>query len=553
MFKSSRALSASAALCLAASGCGDDGHRVPTDVTTDTTPDAQTCEPTVLAPDTLFASWDNARGDKATDALVLFADATTRFARVPRLTLGTRPAGFNTSRFIIETVERLDATGDVIHRGNICNLADELESCTDGVMRLDRGVQPGDNLAVTLTWREREGRAGCESPTVETQVVRITMGDDVLPAAPPASTRALAAHTTSNGTLWFGLLGHGLTALASDGTTAFYGAVPSDVPWLAEIPAPQTPLLFAIEDAGDGALWIGGATTGVTWFDPGAKLNSRDDDAWLHGQPVTVEDDPLKELAETTVALLPDGDGGLWVASLSGVHHVTRGTPTLNFDTVAPGAYFALAVDSDGTLWAGHSATDAIIAEWGGEDGDPWPEAALIAIRKGEGGAFTTTAYDVGFDTVTAIAVDGDTVIVGSPAGVFAFDRKAATPAVRPVAAALLGGLTITGLAVEARGVWVGARDECVADAGKLVLIDVAGSDDIVIADATDAGFGTRDFNALKRLADGRLFVSTVVPSSPLWTGGSRDCIKPKPEDYMGNDAFVFDVTKSGPPVAIAP
>jgi ligand-binding sensor domain-containing protein len=513
-------------------------------------PPPPVCEPTEVAPPRVAVAWETREVPGLLTWMVELPPGTSPFERGPVITLEDAPEwpseGYGVSR-----VSLVDADGTTLETVDGCpSLATENAPapCVRAAPIFFRQPVPGHRLEVEVVWVPSPNEP-CHTPTVDATTVTVDLGPD---PEPGAAIPAVATFGDEKGTLWLGTLNQGLVGVGANGSIVRYAGVPFNEPWSDTHQAPQTELLFDIEDAGDGALWIGGATTGVSWFDPGPDLLSRDDDRWAHVQPQTAPDSPLKELAETTVALAPTPDGGLWVASLSGLHLADADDTALRLETLAPGAFVAVAADAAGTAWAGRSVEPAVLDAWQeGAAGDPWPDAALLEVQRNEARELTVRPWALGVTAVTAVAVQGGRVWVGTPTGLLTVRPDAPEADPEPVLPQVLGGLAVTGLAVDDDGVWVAARSECDVTRGELLKV-VPGEDGTPVIDTrlSELGFATRDFNSVTRLPGGALIVSTVVPSARFVSGGpiiSANCTPPTAEARAGAGVWRVDLAASPP------
>ncbi len=517
-------------------------------------PPPPACNPATVAPPPVEVAWQLRELPPLSPFLTAMAELPpghSPFERVPVLALGATPHWAGEGYGIVR-VALLDQAGALLEVVENCPATtDERPGrCTTANPAFLLQPRPGDRLEVDLAWFSAPEGSACHTPLVETATTTLALGED---PEPGSQVPAVATFGDENDTVWLGTLHHGLVGIAPDGRAVLYPGVPINEPWSAEHQAPQTELLFDIEDAGDGALWIGGATTGISWFDPGPDLLSRDDDRWAHVQPRTSEDSPLKELAETTIAMAATPDGGLWVASLSGLHHAAADDTALRLETLTPGAYLAVATDADGTAWAGRSVEPAVLGKWQEEAADPWPDAALIEVQRNPAGEVTVRPWAVGTRAVTAVAVHGARVWLGTPTGLVTIRPDAPDAKPEPVLGDVFGGLAVTGIAPTPEGVWVAARSECATHRGELLRVGLDASGAPFVAQRlTDAGFATRDFNTVTHLASGELLVSTVVPSLGEVFGGpivSARCTPPSAASRVGADVWRVDPSANPPAV----
>ena len=380
-----------------------------------------------------------------------------------------------------------------------------------------REVHPGEWLSVRLQTAHAE----------QFEEVRVPDGTDF-------RHHAIALAQTSDGTVWTGTPYEGLVGVTPAGTSVRYAGVDTREPWDPSARGPQSGLVLAVEPAWGGAqpeiasgqaapsapLWIGSATTGVSYFDPGRDLDSRSDDLWIHGTPGTSASGTALELAETpTVIRATEAGDGAWVGTLNGLFHVARDGFDLRWTHVAEGPVLAIAEGRDGLVWVGSTteiAPESRVAGWSAQGG------ALVAVDPADGVA---TAYLA--DTTAVLAIlphtpvapsDDDALWLGTPRGLFRFHTAsdAGLPVTERMNAAvgLRDGLAVVQLAPDGDGAfWLAARSECASDDGQ--LIKVALDDDGEIAWATDysdAGFGERAFNVVRVLPGGDVAVSTLVP-----------------------------------------
>ncbi len=192
-----------------------------------------------------------------------------------------------------------------------------------------------------------------------------------------------------------------------------------------EIPALADAALRALHVDPEGRLVLGGAR--------GTLVRRELDGAWhsLPQAPVMV------------THVEGDADGGLWVGTeTSGVMRVDpMGRPTvLKPDGEAGiGSSFGLAVDSQGRWWAAHAGGLQQVV------GDRLRPAKASGLPAGP---------------TTAIAVDGDRLLVGTGSGVHVADTRAAELAFQPLDPQLVG-IGISRLLPDRRdGLWIGTLND---------------------------------------------------------------------------------------------
>lgn len=413
-------------------------------------------------------------------------------------------------------------------------------------------LAPGDVITVTI-----------ENDSGEKVVV-----DRTLPAIVQAPIRhqAVSALRTPDGTTWSATPQLGLVGVTSAGAVIQYGGVPASEPWDPTAREPQSVVVLALEADPHhaGAMWLATAATGVSWFDPGADALDARDDTWLHGEPLdlTISDAKMAhELAQTSVAIAPDPTrpDTLWVASLNGVYRAHKTADRVTFTRVADGVALAIAVAETGHVWVGFTRQLELTAEIATPDGQsrtialPRAEAALLRLDPGADAinpsddTLLWTMHDE--DAVTTILPQGDGAWVGTP---YRLERASVGDeglVVAPTPLVMGYDDAVTELAPSRSGFWLATRDECFADRGHLfhVTLDASGAIE-AIADRTDVGFGERDFNDVRELADGSLLVSTLVPGlheAIGETGTARGCAAPDP---LARDADLYELPADGSP-----
>ncbi len=389
----------------------------------------------------------------------------------------------------------------------------------------NRTIRGGDVLRVTLE------DTSSRSTTVETVM-------PALPASPAIALHALAATRTADGTTWLATPHHGLVGVASDGRVIDYVGVASADPWDPAAQAPQSGAVLALVPAGERALWVSSAATGISWFDPGSDVLLRSDDVWTHGQP-TATPKLADELAQTAIAIAadPTDDNGLWVATLNGLYHARRVGGRIDFARIADGFAMSLSVDPYGRIWAGFSTQVMIYApsdndQVGSAVAPLTPAAGALLVVTPGSDPHDPSSADLRWaledeDAVTALITDATGAWVGTPYGLGRVSDDALTLQATP-AITLGAELAVVDLEPTSDGFWLSARAECEVDRGRLlrVQLDDAGAIEAVV-DHSAAGFGERDFAWVHALGNGELLVSTLVPVISALAGDaptSRGC-----------------------------
>lgn len=478
-------------------------------------------------------SWVAARIDSYLGLLVATPHAYQRFSA--RLELNALRA------HAILGVARTGADGVTEDLSmDACVSVDYSEACASVAAR---DALPGEWLTVRLRTSNKE----------HTEAVRVPTGTEF-------RHHAIALAQTSDGTVWTGTPHEGLVGVTPAGASIRYAGVDTRDPWDPHARGPQSGLVLAVEPATGGALWIGSATTGVSYFDPGHDPVAADDDLWIHGTPGTRAAGTALELAETPTIIRASRAGdGAWVGTLNGLFHIVRDGFGLRWTHLAEGPVLALAEGRDGLVWIGSTtelAPESRVAGWSTLGG------ALIAVDPADG---ATTAYLA--DTTAVLAIlphapigatgDDDTLWLGTPRGLFRF--HAASEAGLPVtermnaAVGLRDGLAVVQLAPDGDGAfWLAARSECTSDApDKGQLIKVALADDGEIAWATDysdAGFGEHAFNVVRVLPGGDVAVSTLVPQLRVFAAGAllsgdAPCSAPLADPSATADTYLLTPT----------
>lgn len=455
------------------------------------------------------ATWTDAPADPVVASVILGPTAVQRLAAAPRVALPTTGA-------IVE----------VTRDGAPLRVA-------DGVVA--DPVAGGDVLEVA--WTDDLG---------------VAQIDEVVVPEAPADAQvhyALAGLQRGDGTIWTATPHHGLVGLAADGTVVRKAGVPTAAPWDPAFAGPQSDLVLSLAPEGRDALWVGSAVTGVSWFDPAG-------DTWIHGQP-EVSGFLGNELAQTPVALAPDGDRGVWVASLNGLWHARLAGSVIDWERATDGAALAAAVDGEGRVWAGYSLAQLVEPEGTDAQGRAYgtPLASpggTLAMIDPEDGTVTWALADL--QAVTAVLPRAGRVWLGTPHGLARATRLAGEIGVELLDNSVFGldeDLAVTGLAAARDGgLWVAAHAECEADRGRLLKIELDAAGEVArVVDHGTAGFGERDFAWARELDDGSLLVSTYVPTiSPFVAPEpltARGCQAP----LRGHaDLYVYRPAASGVP-----
>lgn len=383
----------------------------------------------------------------------------------------------------------------------------------------------------------------------------------------PDAFHALVALVDEGGTAWAGTAHHGLVGVGADGAVVRYAGIASTEPYDASYRGPQSALVMALEpDEDAGGMWLGTATTGVSWFDPGVDPIAPDDDRWVHAQPVPEPEGLGRELAQTPVALAPDVEG-VWAATVNGLWRArwNEAGTDLHFLKVADGAAFAVAIDDAGRTWAGFTTQidEAALAPAAPDPSAPpdpnatpsedlrvtWPQAEGALVVVGEQGLTWALPTE---DVVTAVLPRGDEVWLGTARGILRARLGSQGVELVPTGALELvpAGLAVTHLAPAAGGgFWLAARDECGVRQGVLRRIDLDVQGEIVrVVDFSDRGFGERNFSFVRERPDGRVLVSTLVPTlllvDPRQTTSSG--CEPAEGSRDTADLYVLDAREGG-------
>ncbi|MCC6622327.1 MAG: hypothetical protein IT385_13780 [Deltaproteobacteria bacterium] len=458
---------------------------------------------------TLTATWADDTSDVIMDLVVLTPPATSRFFA----TLEVCPVPAPDPATITRVMQGGATLPHTIMSGPCVEL---------GATDLD----PGDQLTVIAVNGE---------------------GSHALDLTVPAFEHAIAHHAidalaTPDGTIWTATVHHGLVGLTPDGDVVRYRGVETSDPWDPAAKMPQSAFITALAPAANGALWIGTATTGLSWFDPS-------DGTWLHGQPLANVTGLEAELAQTTLAIAPDPDdpSAAWIASPAGLHHARLTTTGIDVERVADGPALSVAVDDDGRVWAGFSTQVEIVIEPPADVGGaptPLPVApgALLLL---EPGADPTWLME-DEDAVTTIAIRDGHAWIGTPYGLVRGTIGEDGPTLTPITNGLDldPELAVVDLAPARDGLWLAARAECDADEGRLLRLDLDDQGAITaVHDHSERAFGERDFASVHELADGRVLVSTLVPTldpEVIATGTARGCPVPAATTRTA-DLYVLD------------
>ncbi len=543
-------------LCMvvgSASGCGwQDDSPFGTDARTDDPTGLDTRVPPIdgdAPPDPdvdIEVRWAPLQVDPYLALLVTTPSAPQRFT--VRLELEAR----RTHAIVGVTREGVDGEPEALVT-DPCEIGDS-ESC---VSLPARAVHPGELLAVRV--------AG--TTEAHTEEVRV-------PSASDFRHHAIALAQTSDGTLWTGTPHNGLVGVTAAGRSVRYVGVDTRDPWDPFARGPQSGLVLAVEPAraaapgevapGDvarsEALWIGSATTGVSYFDPGPDVVASSDDLWIHGTPGTSAAGTAVELAETPVVLRATRAGdGVWVGTLNGLFHVARDGFALRWTLLAEGPVLAVAESADGVVWVGSTTevtSESRVAGW------PSPGGALLAVDPAAGASPPIRSYLADTTAVLAILprapvvpVDGDdgdgTLWLGTPRGLYRFHpaSDAGLPVTERMNAAvgLRDGLAVVQLAADGEDAfWIAARSECASDEGQLIKVALGDNGAIAWAtDYSDAGFGERAFNVVRVLAGGEVAVSTLVPRLRLFAAsemvsGDAPCDAPIADQAATADTYLL-------------
>lgn len=512
---------------------GSDTRAPPADV--ETSPDSGDPE--------LEVRWMPAQVDPYLGLLVGTPSAPQRFTA--RLEIEARRAE------VIDGVTRMGADGapEAVPTGP-CE-ADEAASCASVAAR---AVHPGELLAVRVRTTRDD----------QTKEVRVPTGTDF-------HHHAIALAQTSDGTIWTGTAYDGLVGLTRAGSSVRYAGVDTREPWDPQAHGPQSGLVLAIEPVRGGAssrvapddpgpsepLWIGSATTGVSYFDPGQDPIAAGDDLWIHGTPAISAVGTAVELAETPIVLRAARAGdGVWVGTLNGLFHVARDGFALRWTHLAEGPVLAFAEGSDGLLWVGSTTEVAPASRVGG-----WSVrgGALIAVDPDDGVA---TEYLEDTSAVLAILPrapvapgDGDdTLWLGTPRGLYRFHpaSDAGLPVTERMNApvGLRDELAVVQLAADGDAAfWIAARSECVSGDGQLIRVALGEDGEIAWAtDYSDAGFSEQGFNVVRVLAGGDIAVSTLVPRLRFFNpsemvSGDAPCLEPTSDPTATADTYLLTPT----------
>ncbi len=331
----------------------------------------------------------------------------------------------------------------------------------------------------------------------------------------------------SDGALWVGTLGGGLTRLDRDGRWRVYnkssskGSLPDD-------------RVTALMPTTDGALWIGTDGGGLARLDRDGRWRTYDKASSNGGLP-----------SNNVRVLAHSSDGALWVGTYSGLARLDRGgqwrtygAASLNGGLPVDNSYVTgLVSDPDDALWVGFDGGGGALARldrdgrWrtydkassnGGlpsnnvrvlahsSDGALWVGTVRGLARLDRGGQWRTynkASSDVGLpdDHITALAVGPDGALwVGTYSGLARLDRRGEWRTYNRASSD--GGLPndrVTALAVGPDGaLWIGTS-------GGLARLDQDGQWQVYSKTSGDGGLPDNSVRALAVGQDGMLWAGT--------------------------------------------
>jgi|GEM_PF-3388808 len=407
------------------------------------------------------------------------------------------------------------------------------------------GLPPVTELRASFT---REDEATC------------SVVEAVEPEADALGTRVTAMAAGPGGTLWTGTLMNGLVGFVGGpgGEIVHYAGVSSVDPYDPSWPGPQSGLVLAVARQGERGLWLGTATTGVSWFDPGADALAEGDDVWIHLQPPAPDDPDLKELRETVMALAPDGDRGLYVGTLDGLWYLRHdGDPAGGTWTrLADGLVLTVAPRDDGRVLVGF--TTVVTAEGLGEStlADTWEQAETPLLVLDTGG----TPDDRGDDEVDwrwpgnatgvlALDLRPGGAVVGTDRGLYGWLEDEVEDPIVGLLEVADASLAVTSLADAGDGVWVAARSACDPTAGLLARaqLDLLAEDPVAAVVPVDlAGHGIAPHVSLVRVLDGGdLLVGTLVADTAWRDLTPPDCREDLDPRELSADTWILPVDGS--------
>ena len=282
---------------------------------------------------------------------------------------------------------------------------------------------------------------------------------------------------------------------------------------------------------------------------------------WIHLLPPAPEDPDLKELRETTTALAPDGDRGVYVGTLDGLWYAGYdGDPAgASWTRLADGPVFSVAVLEDESLVAGFTTVVQPEDLEGGTLADVWGLASAPFLHLDVAGTPGDSADDdatwlVAGDATGVVALEAipGGALVGTDHGLFAWSLS--DPEEEPGALAAIVGpaLAVTSLSRAGDEVWVAARHACDPSRGLVVRasVDLTASEPInAIVPLDLAGLGIDPHVSLVRaLSGGDLLVSTLVADTAwreLTPPSCRETLDPR---SLSTEAWI--VPADGGPAA---
>ncbi|MBL8784000.1 MAG: hypothetical protein JNJ59_03775 [Deltaproteobacteria bacterium] len=503
------------------------------------TSDSDDAEPDVpTGPVSLYLRWQSGVSDPLIDAFVLAPPAIDPFAG--RLSV----CAYRDSRGVAITSAHLN--------GTVVSFTVDAHSACIGIA-LDRDALPVDAVLDVIA----------DGVTVH----------GVIPTPPPTATHAFDALARGQ-VLWIATASAGLIGVDADGAFIAYDGVLATEPFDPEAPRPQSNLVLALAPAGDRAMWVGTAVTGVSWFDPGPDPLRAEDDQWRHGQPQATSKYGA-EFAQTPLAIAADpfAPDVAWVATLNGVYRAEKTSDAVVFERVLDGVATAIEIDAVGRVWCGFSTTTHLSVS--ADEGDskvalPWAEDALVVFDPGADRVLSPNEERItalpNEGAVTALAADARGVWIGTPYELLhgtTDDDHVALATMLDTSA--LDDLAVVDLLASPSGVWVATRSECESNRGRLLELRVdeaaanlSANAVTSVSDLSEHGFGERDFAKIGLQPSGRLWVSTFVgeiPNSFLakdTTATARGCDQPKASERSA-DLYLLDETGTAQPIRPKP
>ncbi|TNF27598.1 MAG: hypothetical protein EP329_19225 [Deltaproteobacteria bacterium] len=494
------------------SGCFGLDHRATTDTASadgasfdtagDTLSSSTACE---AKQGNLHLSVDVYAGDPLIAYLIVAPRVRERHAPI---TLDVSWRQWNSGWELEELVVVLDDAQEIEVAVTDLEVVDETDTRRATRVALDSGVGVPVEVRARFAW----GDQACDA------------SDALEPLPDVIGARVTAAALGADGTLWTGTLLDGLIGHGVDGRTLDYRGVYSFDPYEPTWAGPQSQLVMTLARQGARGMWLGTATTGISWFDPGPAALDPSDDVWLHHQPPAPEDESLKELRETVTVVAPDGEAGLYVGTLDGLWYVRHdGDPAaVTWTRLASGVVFAVAPLDDGRVLAGFTtvvapealADTTLAASWAlaeapllvldvaGTPDDPDDDAATW-LQPGDATG------------VISLWARPDGVLLGTDHGLFAWRPDDQEDPILGLLTVVGPDLAVTSLDGAGDGVWVAARSSCDPEAGLLarVQLDLTAADPVTAIVPVDLeGHGIPPHVSLVRALDGGdLLVSTLV------------------------------------------